>query len=1766
MLNTSISAQNHTDNQKDQSIRGASRINQSSLGLEISIPLGKYPGRGINIPISISYSSKLWRTEFVTSQSRLNNPGDCIQINLLKYAERSAAGWTSSVSVPFIEYTGMDNLYNERGFALSEECTDTQTGAPPVLDSAYVKRITVHLPSGESHEMRAGDDVVTYPMSGQPPFDFNATFYAVDGSNLRYIENSSAGRFELQLPDGSAYKFRSSKEYLSGSDTPLVRKASGYSDKNGNATSYNSNSGVLTDTLGRSFASPVGFEAPSAPTTSQNPIVYSLPGLDGGQIQYKFHWKRLNGGSQSESALADITDPAYELKYRADRSTPNPLESPRAAGTYLFSSEYNAWVHDGNGGLFNPVVLSQIEMPTGGIYKFAYDAYGRIETITYPTGAVEKMEYERIPALAVSAADDISNQTNFGVVSRRLYENPAEDSPYVWHYSAQHVSPAGYKVTTVAPEGIKSERLLHRGNDPDPEAVYGNFGFDDERAGMIFKELIYDKNNSLVNKTVSSWAVTQKPIGNAPGITQTAHWHPRLVNVEKFVYDPFTGVGLKALTGYEYAGALDSMNSPLLLKRVFEYGFQPAPNASESESFGFSPDPDPEPAPPNLPPPSELLRVNESTYLIYDAGMPEQVREQYRDQNMISLKTVSELKDGSMDLVSRKAIRYDEVGSAAGSAIGNDTSELIWDNERGGPENPENYIVSRRKYDQFGNVIERTDGLGNISQAEFDPVYNAYPVRSVSNVPDPDGTTGSSVAFEETTVFDSITGLPISKKNINGIETRIQYDSATLRFRKSAQFFNGSPVGAQKETNYVDQPQNMSVRTRSQIDAVNWIESVTHLDGLGRVVRAEESDEAGNIVVEKKFDSKGRVSGVSNPYREGESPIWTTMDYDDAGRLIKSIGPDGSTVRVDFGVLVSDRKGTTKTITDQAGRRRSGITDALGRMTTVIEDPNGEGLITDYKFDAADKAREIKQGFQRRFFYYDSLGRVLYSKQPEQDVNNEFQKTDPISGNSGWSLKFQYDSNGNMTKSTDARNISVDSEYDGLDRLVERTFSDGTPTIKYNYDGTGLPAVPAFSKGAVAKVSSSTSESRNTSFDWNGKVTGHEQVTGGKTYSSAYEYNLSGTLTAEVYPSGRRMEYKLDGDGRLDKVVGYKPGIDNPKTYLGQIERNAAGLVTGSRLGNGRWESSSFNNRLQTVGIALGHSVAEKGLVEIELGYGTSSENNGSVRSQSLSFNGLAAEISQTYQYDNLNRLNHVAESNGSNESWQESFSYDRYGNRQFDAGGTSTLSQFDKITNPSVSSASNRLASDQDGDARADYVYDNTGNLIRDAENKRYAFDGDNRVRQYFKGSNPSNEPDVIYEYDGNGNRVKKVGENKQTVFVYNVFGKLIAEYSDALPRSPQINYITKDHLGSTRLVTDGAGSVVTRLDYMAFGEELTSKLGNINGRGESKGYRGNGEVRKLYTGYERDEESGLDFAQARYYSSNHGRFTSVDPLTASANLKNPQTFNRYSYVLNSPYKFVDPLGLISQSTGACAQSCSNVVGGGFEGGTEFDQVSRGARSGENFAKKPKAKDGNDEDKKDDGIKAPQALISEATNRMASVTVTGGNQPPQEGIIQQTAESDQITRESLNAAFSRGVEVGAAAKASQGVVIVTSVSQGNSADLSVSSAVSMSGPATALQTKTGQSFTKSQENAGAAAVKMDIDARAANEAQASRAAGQLQDSVVKVSTANGTVTATGEYGFYKESFSKELDLIYRRGVQMGYAGASGKPAIVDQVVLKPSQ
>jgi RHS repeat-associated protein len=83
--------------------------------------------------------------------------------------------------------------------------------------------------------------------------------------------------------------------------------------------------------------------------------------------------------------------------------------------------------------------------------------------------------------------------------------------------------------------------------------------------------------------------------------------------------------------------------------------------------------------------------------------------------------------------------------------------------------------------------------------------------------------------------------------------------------------------------------------------------------------------------------------------------------------------------------------------------------------------------------------------------------------------------------------------------------------------------------------------------------------------------------------------------------------------------------------------------------------------------------------------------------------------------------------------------------------------------------------------------------------------------------------------------------------------------------------------------------------------------------GRTTAQGYPdivGNN-VRQKFTSKERDNETGLDYFGARYFASLQGRFTSPDPLMASAHVVNPQTWNRYTYALNNPLSYVDPDGM---------------------------------------------------------------------------------------------------------------------------------------------------------------------------------------------------------------------------------------------------------------
>lgn len=204
-------------------------------------------------------------------------------------------------------------------------------------------------------------------------------------------------------------------------------------------------------------------------------------------------------------------------------------------------------------------------------------------------------------------------------------------------------------------------------------------------------------------------------------------------------------------------------------------------------------------------------------------------------------------------------------------------------------------------------------------------------------------------------------------------------------------------------------------------------------------------------------------------------------------------------------------------------------------------------------------------------------------------------------------------------------------------------------------------------------------------------------------------------------------------------------------------------------------------------------------------------------------------------------------------------------------------------------------------------FQYDNNGNLIDDG------------IYHYYYNS--FNELDLVldkrtirvieqYWYGHDGNRAKKKvfnGSITETTYYQGAYSFTIVRdgywintkqqtrfYDDgqliALKENDNMSFYHPDQLGSTSLVTDEEGEVIERVEYAPFGVPITANDQNY-----------------LYTGKELDS-TGLMYYGARYYNPLHARFTQPDMVIAD--IYNPQNLNRYSYVLNNPYKYTDPNG----------------------------------------------------------------------------------------------------------------------------------------------------------------------------------------------------------------------------------------------------------------
>ena len=332
--------------------------------------------------------------------------------------------------------------------------------------------------------------------------------------------------------------------------------------------------------------------------------------------------------------------------------------------------------------------------------------------------------------------------------------------------------------------------------------------------------------------------------------------------------------------------------------------------------------------------------------------------------------------------------------------------------------------------------------------------------------------------------------------------------------------------------------------------------------------------------------------------------------------------------------------------------------------------------------------------------------------------------------------------------------------------------------------------------------------------------------------------------------SGRIVSFDYDGNNRPLTLTGVPHGKGTPTKYLSSIAYCPHGGVQSLQTGNYLSRSYSYNSRLQPTGIMEGTSVGSTcaaasastgvtSLLDMQASWTTtgSTNNNGVLRGHVVNTGSQtgassALSVSQAFTYDRVNRIMAFTD-NGSGSALERDFSHAGTG----DNGQAGNVYVNPSSTLPSLSlnaaadatafnALTNRLSS-SDTTSGQTAAYDNNGNLtsvgVGSAVTYSFTCDAENRqTSMAFCGAQSQ------YVYDGEGRRVQTINPGGvATTFVYDTFGQMVADYGAPSTTSRcQTCYLSVDHPGSSRLVTDQNGNAVSRHDFAPFGDELTAGL----------------------------------------------------------------------------------------------------------------------------------------------------------------------------------------------------------------------------------------------------------------------------------------------------------------------------------------------------
>ena len=772
-------------------------------------------------------------------------------------------------------------------------------------------------------------------------------------------------------------------------------------------------------------------------------------------------------------------------------------------------------------------------------------------------------------------------------------------------------------------------------------------------------------------------------------------------------------------------------------------------------------------------------------------------------------------------------------------------------------------------YDQYGNILTETNNVGHTTS------YSDYTTSGIARV------TRYPNGLQQKLTLDAnqqVTKIEVGTNNSSWRTTTLTYDERGLVTNKLL------PNNAHEFYQYDNAKRLVQVSDGFGSHEYQY-------DEYSRVVKETKTTNARqglpappDNVKEYTYDEFGRI------LNERTNPYWNVYyTYDKEGNITQIQDPN---LKKDF---------TYDEFNQLTSENVQGGTNETPTQTNRTYYSNG-------MLKSASDERNVTTVYQ-----YNGFGELNKIQSPDTGVQ-----------------LLERNKNGEVVKTTDARNVVTEIVRDGIGRIVQKNISTATssPSLLnanqqqiFVYDGC---------PNGVGMVCSITNYSGTQTYAYNFWGDVMERSTNPANTSLnfvvKYTYDNSGMLIKTEYPSNRW------------KDVFYY--YDNPITirmYTPYTWKSTTGTIHDDLYGHMPLQDAMYFPLVNTfrwsrnlTGETLREYDTYGNITKLvtptmrDNGVPSTSPGHLSARTylHSWPFNNIFTQsqgadgVSEANYYDHSYKgyLTHsfIQLSGGGVGGFSAIHNYYEY-----DLGGNRTRKKQGNTPEETLDYAyeatSNRLTGISQPLVGTQIVeYDPSGNIISDGS-RSYVYDGENRLRTSTAGVA------AHFEYNALGQRVKKDGVDGVEYFIYDEQGRILGVYqADGTPKEELVwskgwtpvatirgagektamYYIEVDHLNAPTHIRNEAHQIVWSWNNReAFGYIAPNEDVDSNGTYFEFNLR--------FPGQWFDKETALFHNGFRDYNPSTGRYMQSDPLGLEAG------FNTYAYVGSNPYRAVDPYGL---------------------------------------------------------------------------------------------------------------------------------------------------------------------------------------------------------------------------------------------------------------